>query len=127
MRGIQFAGTGIVVLMTVLGGSVLPYLLLYVVRRRQRAGCWPIVPVVALGALLGFLLGGALRQPVEAWLALDPIQAALDDQCGQSAFTATVAGFRTEPYFAWFGEDVSCHYLDGERRWECYCEPENRP
>ena len=127
MRGIQFAGTGIVVLATVLGGSILPYLLLYVARRRQRAGCWVILPVVVLGAVLGFLLGSALRQPVEAQLALEPIQAALDDQCGRGAFTATVEGFQEDPYFAWFGEDVSCHYLDGERVWECYCEPETGP
>lgn len=127
MQGIQFAGTGIVVLMTVLGGSFLPYLLLYVVRRRQRAGCGLILPVVVLGAALGFILGGALRQPMEAWLALESIQAALDDQCGRGAFTARVEGFRSEPYYVWFGEDANCHYLDGERRWECYCEPENSP
>jgi hypothetical protein len=127
MQGIQFAGTGVVVLFTVLGGSFLPYMLLYVVRRRQRAGCWLILPVVVLGAALGFLLGGSLRVPVEAQLAMDPIQSALDDQCGRGTFRATVAGFQAEPYFAWFGEDVSCHYLDGERRWECYCDPENSP
>jgi hypothetical protein len=127
MRGIQFAGIGVVVLTTVLGGAILPYLLLYVARRRQRAGCGLILPVVILGGALGFVLGGALRQPVEAWLALEPIQAALDDQCEPGAFTAGVGGFQTDPYFAWFGDDVSCHYLDGERRWECYCEPESSP
>ena len=120
MQGIQFVTAIIMVLVVVVGATVLPYGVLYLARRRQRAGCGSIVVLVVLGGGLGLLLALAVRDSIQAGLAVPQVQAIFDAQC-DGGQRVRAGEFQTEPYFAWIGEDGSCHYLDGERRWECYC------
>ncbi len=121
MQAVQFLATLFVIVSTVIGAAVVPYVVLFVVQRRSRVGCGHAVLFVTVGGLLGFGVSFSLRHQVEARLALPSIQDALDDQCGGGVVRADPAHFVAEPFFSWIGDEASCHYIEASREWECYC------
>ncbi len=121
MQGIRFAATFFVIVTTSLGAFVLPYGIVFLLRRRETIGCTQVLLYVVSGALFGLLIGLALRPQVEARLVLPLVQSALDAQCGGNAVIATLEGIEETPYTRWIGDNASCHYIDLSDEWECYC------
>ena len=124
MQGVRFAVSLFVSVVTLLGATVLPYVVLFVVRRKTRVSCLPAIALVLTGALVGFAVSFPLRFQVEALLARPAIQGAVDVQCGTGAVVVDIAGYSPEPYASWLGEEAGCQYIDFNREWECYCQPE---
>lgn len=110
-----------VLLVAVVSGAVTPYVLIYLVRRKQRAGCRTIVVVVLAGLALGVVVGLILRPVVESRLLLPQVQQAVDEQCGEGVVEVNLSGFVSSPYYRWESDRATCHYFDADRRWDCYC------
>lgn len=121
MRGIEFVGWGFVVLITLVASTLLPYLVLFGLRRRERVGCGRAIGVVVVSGLIAFGVAMALRPSVVASLTVPRIQAALDGQCGEHSEPVSAVGFVMTPYYSWLGEEAGCQYIDYTSAWECYC------
>ncbi|GAB4571128.1 MAG: hypothetical protein Kow0077_07020 [Anaerolineae bacterium] len=122
MRGLELVGWGIVLLCALLGSTLLPYLLLFGLRKAERVGCGLAVVVVLGGLAFGVMVGLVVRPVVVANLAVPQIQAALESACGPRAEQVTVSGVALVPYYRWLGEEAGCVYTDFLSEWECYCD-----